>query len=937
MANEAPSVTVLCDKLGVLGGCAWPSGRHLAAKVNSMCNMMTSNEIRSAFLKYYEQHEHLLKASASLVPSSYDPSVLLTTAGMQPFKPFFLGQEQPDAKRYTSCQKCFRTPDIDQVGLTARHLTFFEMLGNFSFGDYFKHGAIKMAWQVVTEVFGMDPDSLWVTVHEGDAALGLGEDSEAIDLWLQSGVPAERIVRLGEDNFWKAGPTGPCGPCSEIYFDRGSAYGCGSADCRPGCECDRYLEFYNLVFMQYDRDSDGALHPLPAKNIDTGMGLERLAALLQGNVSVFEIDTMRSIMEWVETAANVTYGSDEYTTKALRVLADHGRSMTFLASDGVSPSNEGRGYVLRRIIRRAIQHAERIGLYDDSRDGILEGLSGRVVEIFGDSYPELALQRATVIDILGAEEERFLRTLRKGSGMWHEILEAGGGASAPGQGDASPVGNKTGSLKVISGDDAFKLHDTYGFPVELTAELAREAGFEVDIDRFNELMREQRERARSAAGSGSLPTQEAAEFVRTCKESRFVGYDELQVETTIEGLQPVGGEDHSGRFLIKLAESPFYAEGGGQVSDTGTISGKAGRASVVHVLRFESDQVIVADVDGSLTAGESVQAAVNGDERCATESNHTATHLLHKALRGRLGDHVRQAGSLVQPNRLRFDFTHPTPLSVEDIEAIEAVVNGEISAADSVTWREMSIDAARDSGAMMLFGEKYGDNVRMVEIGDGWSRELCGGTHVQDTARIRTFVIVGESSVGANTRRIEALTGDGAIAYLRSGAEAGMAAAREAGVPIDRLPEKTAEMSRRLRSLERELSSLKSGSMFDEAAAAATAVGDITSVVWRADGLDANQMLELADRLKQKLAPAVVLLGGATDGKVQLVASATDDAIAAGAHAGDLIGAVAAVVGGGGGGRPAMARAGGRDVSKIDEALKKGSDLIAEQVLAART
>ena len=872
---------------------------------------MKSAEIRRTFLDHFARDNgHLEVPSSSLVPSAYDPSVLLTTAGMQPFKPYFAGIETPPATRLTSCQKCFRTPDIDEVGLTARHFTFFEMLGNFSFGDYFKAGAIQMAYDLVVNKFGIDLDRLWVTVHEGDPALGLGPDTEARDLWIEAGMPADRIVLLGEDNFWKAGPTGPCGPCSEIYFDRGPEWG---PDGKPGDEGDRYLEFYNLVFMQYSRDAEGRLTELPARNIDTGMGLERMSSILQDNVSVFEIDSLMPIVRWAEERSGLTYGSDEAATKAMRVLVDHGRGMTFLASDGVQPSNEGRGYVLRRIIRRAIQHADRIGMYDSREPGVLAELQAIVIDQFGADHPALVQQCAHVGDLLAAEEERFLRTLDKGSAMLEGELaqiDAGG---------------------VVAGDVAFQLHDTYGFPVELTEELAGERGLTVDRARFDDLMLEQRERARAAAGSGSLPTEQAAAFVRSAPGSVFVGYDEVEVETMVTAIEPVAGDD-DGRVLLKLGRSPFYAEGGGQVADDGTITGEHGRATVETVMRFDGDQVVVATLDGTLTTGDAVTAQVDPHHRLPTQANHTATHLLHAALRDVLGDHVRQAGSLVEPGRLRFDFSHTASMTPEEIAAVERIANAHVAAAEPVAWEEVDIETARERGATMLFGEKYGDVVRMVSVGDGsWSLELCGGTHVSNTGQIGTVLVLGESSVGSNTRRIEALTGEGAVRYLRDRAHAADQAARTLGVEIPRLPERVEELQRTARRLEKELSALRSGGALDAALAARVDTGPFSVVAYRDDSLGGDELLDLADRLKGKLGSgAVVILGSAdSEGKVSLLVSAADEAVKAGAHAGTIVKAVAGVVGGGGGGRPNMARAGGKDASRLDEALVVGRDTVA--------
>ncbi len=876
---------------------------------------MKSAEIRRTFLDHFAvDNGHLEVASGSLVPSAYDPSILLTTAGMQPFKPCFAGIEQPPKSRLTSCQKCFRTPDIDEVGKTARHLTFFEMLGNFSFGDYFKQGAVEMAWDLVVNKLGLDVDKLWATVHEGDESLGLGLDTEARDLWIAQGLPAERIVPLGADNFWKAGPTGPCGPCSEIYYDRGAKWGCGEADCKPGCDCDRYLEFYNLVFMQYTRDDAGTLSPLPKQNIDTGMGLERISSILQGNVSIFEIDSVQPIVAWAEQRSGQAYGADAAATKAMRVLVDHGRGMSFLASDGVQPSNEGRGYVLRRVIRRAIQHADRIGMYPNRTGGVLAELHQLVVDGFGEQYPELVEQRGIVADILRAEEERFLRTLDAGSALLAKVFE------------------ETDSGAAVSGDSAFQLHDTHGFPVELTEELAAERGFAVDRARFDELMREQRDRARAAAGAGSLPTEQAAAFVRGAGAATFVGYDSLEVETTITALEPIEGDEAGRRVLLKLAASPFYAEGGGQVSDAGDVVGSTGVAVVDAVLRYDGDQVIVATLDGDLKVGDEVTAKVYGEHRLPVQSNHTATHLLHAALKQVLGDHVRQAGSLVEPGRLRFDFSHTASVTPEELARVEELANEHVVAAEPVTWTEVPIDEARAAGATMLFGEKYGDVVRMVRVGDGsWSLELCGGTHVTSTAEIRQVLVTSESSVGSNTRRIEALTGEGAVAYLRERASAADEAARTLGVEIDRLADRARELQQANRRLEKELSALRSGGALDAALAARVDNGPFAVVAYRDDSLGGDELLDLADKVKGKLgAGAVVILGSAEGGKVSLVVSAADDAIKAGAHAGNIVKVVAGVVGGGGGGRPNMARAGGKDASKLDDALAAGRDEVAK-------
>ncbi|MBD0291697.1 MAG: alanine--tRNA ligase, partial [Thermoleophilia bacterium] len=599
--------------------------------------MRTSDELRDGFLSFFEAKGHLRRPSGSLVPATYDPSVLLTTAGMQPLKPYFLGVEPPPAKRLTTVQKCFRTTDIDEVGLTARHLTFFEMLGNFSIGDYFKDGAVDLAWAFVTEQLCYPEERVWATVFAGDPELGLGRDEVAVRAWERVGIPAARITDLPRsENFWQLGPTGPCGPCSELYYDRGREHGCERPDCAPGCECDRFLEFWNLVFMEFDLGDDGTLTPLPAQNIDTGAGVERNAAILQGVHSVYETDGFQRIMAWVEAETGTRYGETEEATKAHRVLADHGRAMTFLVADGVTPSNEGRGYILRRIARRAVQHGSRIGL----ESPFLAGLADAVCEQMGGVYPELGEHRRAIGDVLAAEEERFAQTLARGQRLFEEVAARG----------------------EITSEDLFRLHDTYGFPVELTRELARERGIPLHDEGFTLLMEEQRSRSRAAAGTGA-GVERAAGFAREAGfRSEFVGYEKTDVLTQIGALEPLD----EGLFLAKLRESPFYAEGGGQVTDAGWIEKEDGaRAELVTGHRFGDDQALVFSGEG-FRAGERVRAVVPWKVRFPTMANHTATHLLHEALRQVLGDHVRQAGSAVRPDKLRFDFTHGQPLSVEE-------------------------------------------------------------------------------------------------------------------------------------------------------------------------------------------------------------------------------------------------------------------------------
>jgi alanyl-tRNA synthetase len=834
--------------------------------------MRTSAELREGFLSYFEAKGHLRRPSASLVPATYDPSVLLTTAGMQPLKPYFLGLEEPPARLLTTVQKCFRATDIDEVGLTARHLTFFEMLGNFSIGEYFKDGAIELAWEFVLDHMRLDQERLWATVFAGDPELRLDEDEVAVRGWERIGIPPDKIVRLPRaENFWQAGPTGPCGPCSELYFDRGPEHGCDRPDCAPGCECDRFLEFWNLVFMEFDLHEDGSLTPLPSQSIDTGMGVERGSALLQGVHSVYETDGFQEIMGWVERETGTRYGESEVATKAHRVLADHGRAMTFLVADGVAPSNEGRGYVLRRVIRRAVLHGRDIGLED-----FLPRLADVVVELMGAVYPELAANRTDIGDVLAAEEARFSRTLAVGEGFFEEAAARG----------------------AISGEDAFRLHDTYGYPIELTRERARERGLVVDEEGFARRMSEQRERSRAAAGTGA-GLERAADFARAAGfRSDFVGYEKTDVLTQIGALEPL----EEGLFLAKLRESPFYPEGGGQVTDQGWIEQDGRRAELVQAFRFGDDQALLFDGDG-FARGDRVRAVVPWRVRFPTMANHTATHLLHKALQEVLGDHVRQAGSAVRPDKLRFDFTHPRALTQEERAQVEEIVNERVFENLPVHAFLTPIEEARKLGAMMLFGEKYGDVVRVVEIPE-FSRELCGGTHVRSTAEIGALAVLSESSIGSGIRRIEAVTSGEAFAYLRG-------RAHEADELRLELEETRKESRRRAVPA-------AGPDLVDERR---HSVGGVAVIVGEVRAASADAMLELSDRLKQQNAPAAVVLGGLDDGRVHLVANFDSRVVEKGANASQVIQAAAAIVGGGGGGRPTMARAGGRDPEKLPEAL----------------
>jgi alanyl-tRNA synthetase len=842
--------------------------------------MRTTAELREGFLAFFEEKGHLRVPSASLVPRADDQSSLLTTAGMHPQMPFFLGLEAPPAPYTTTSQKCFRTVDIEEVGLDGHHLTFFEMLGNFSFGEYFKEGAIEYAREFVQERMKLDWDRLWVTVHAGDPQLKLGPDEVAIELWQKVGMPVERIVPLPtSENFWSVGGPGPCGPDSEIYWDWGEEHGCGEPDCAPACQrCDRFLEFWNLVFMSYELHADGTLTTLPKQNIDTGLGLERGAAIVQDVRSVYETDGYRQIMDWIASESGVAYGDSPVATKAHRILADHGRGMTFLVGDGVTPSNEGRGYVLRRIIRRAVQQAQRIGLHDVHR------VSGVVVEQMAEAYPELAPKADEIAGVLRHEEERFLETLERGLKLFDELA----------------------SGEAISGEQAFTLQATYGFPVELTVELAEERGQVVDLDGYQAEMERHREVSR--AGSSS-ELQRAADFARGAGfETEFVGYVKTDVLTQIGALEELG----DGRFLAKLRESPFYPAGGGQVSDAGTIElddESDTAAELVEAYRFGTDQALLCRGEG-FAAGDRVRAKVPWSVRFPTMANHTGTHLLHQALREVLGEHVRQAGSAVRPDKLRFDFTHDSALAPEERDGVERRVNELVFENRPVHVFETPIDEARRLGATMLFGEKYGDIVRVVEVPE-YSIELCGGTHVLSTAEVGPFVLLSEGSVGAGVRRVEAVTSGAAWALLDE-------RARE-------LETLRAELARRPK--EAPVEAPATGVRTEAPEPRVRAEGGVNVIVQPLDGLDADQLLELSDRYKQKHAPAAVVLGSKDDGKVHLVAN-FDASVAERVSASDVLREAAAIVGGGGGGRPTMARAGGKDPEKLPDALAEAERLI---------
>jgi alanyl-tRNA synthetase len=873
---------------------------------------MKAAEIRDTYLSFFAERGHRIVPSASLVPSVHDPSVLLTTAGMQPFKPYFLGRERPPAPRLADVQKCFRTTDITEVGDTARHLTFFEMLGNWSFGDYFKAESIPWGWELSTEGFGMDPERIWVTVFGGDEELGLGPDEEAIAIWRRVGVPDERIVRLGrEDNFWQAGPSGPCGPCSELYLDRGEGFGAPGE--RPGDDTDRFLEFWNHVFMGYDLGEDGSLAELPTRNIDTGMGLDRMAAILQDVPSVFETDLLRPLVELAEELSGRSYREGGAVTRAMRIVADHSRGAAFLIADGVVPSNEDRGYILRRIMRRAIQQGRALGL----EAPWLGRFAERAIEIMGEAYPELVAERATIARWVGDEEESFGRTLERGTDLLEQLVA-----------EAKQAGTSW-----IDAADAFKLHDTYGFPYDLTKELVAERGLSVDDAGFEELMEEQRQRARvgAATAHGSEDRHgRVLAFAAAAPPTRFVGYETLRATT---GLAAVSADD--GRALVKLEESPFYAEGGGQVADAGLLRWSGGEARVLDVYRVGEDQALEVEPSAAVEAGVAVEAEVDRETRHATMRNHTATHLLHAALRERLGDHVRQAGSAVRPDKLRFDFTHGQALGAEDLAAIEDRVNCWIKASRPVRWLEMERAEAEKLGAMALFGEKYGEWVRVVEV-DGVSRELCGGTHVANTAEVGIFKIASEGSSAANVRRIEALTGPAAIDWYREREQRLREVGELLGSPQDPMSG-ARRAAERLREAKEDTDRLHARWQEEEVkrlASEAIEVSGLQLVVECGEGgllMDGKQMRDFAKRIQSALGggETAVLLGGAGGG-AGITILLSKAAVKRGLSARELIKKPAEMILGGGGGSDELAQAGGRDTSQLGAALAAARRAIEE-------
>ena len=875
------------------------------------------NELRKMFLDYFASQGHLARGSYSLVPHN-DKSVLLIPAGMAPLKPYFTGQEVPPNRRMATCQKCVRTGDIENVGHTARHLTFFEMLGNFSFGDYFKNEAITWSWEFLTKVVGLDENRLYPSIYL--------DDDEAFDIWNKKiGVPAEKIFRFGkEDNFWEHG-AGPCGPCSEIYYDRGEKYGCGKPTCTVGCDCDRYMEVWNNVFTQFDGDGKGNYVELKNKNIDTGMGLERLAVVVQDVDSVFDIDTMKALSDEVGAIAGVKYRSDKKTDISIRVIVDHIRSVTFMVSDGIMPSNEGRGYVLRRLLRRAARHGRLLGI----QGKFLTKMAARVIETSRDGYPELEEKKALIFGVIEDEEEKFSRTIDQGLSMLADLEKK-----------MTEDGADT-----LGGAEAFRLYDTYGFPLDLTREILEEKGLKVDEEGFAAAMQKQKETARAARkGTNYMGADETVyDKLDPALTSEFNGYDRLEEESIITAM--TGETDltlglaEGDRGTIICEKTPFYATSGGQQTDTGLIRGEGdGLFKVENVVKLKGGKIGHEGVvlSGMFRVGETVTLTVDAKRRGDTARNHSATHLLQKALRTVLGTHVEQAGSYVDNERLRFDFSHFAPLSAEELEKVETIVNDEIYAALPVRTDLMSQEEARKTGAMALFGEKYGEVVRVVSMGD-FSRELCGGTHVDNTARIGCFKIVSEAGIAAGTRRIEALTGRGVLAYYAGIERKLNAAAALAKTAPDGLEHRITQLTEEVRSLNSENEKLKAkiaGASMGSIADKIREIGGVKLIASRAEGLDMNGLRNMGDKLRNEIGEGVVVLASAVEGKVNLMVTATDGAVAKGAHAGNIIKAIAAEVGGGGGGRPQMAQAGGKDPAGIDRALEKAGEVLASLLKA---
>ncbi len=868
------------------------------------------NEVREKFLSFFESKNCLRLDSFPLVPKN-DASLLLINSGMAPLKPWFTGAEVPPRKRVTTCQKCIRTPDIERVGKTARHGTFFEMLGNFSFGDYFKREAIHWAWEFFTEVMEIPEEVIWITIYL--------DDDEAYDIWVNEvGVNPERVVRLGkEDNFWEHG-TGPCGPCSEIHVDRGIEHACGP-DCKIGCDCDRFMEIWNLVFTQFDKDEDGNYNRLPNPNIDTGMGLERLASYVQGVSNLFEVDTVQGVMKHISKIAGVDYKENEKTDVSLRVITDHIRSTVMMVSDGVIPSNEGRGYVLRRLLRRAARHGKLLGI---ERQFLYE-VADTVIDNSMSAYPELDEKRSYIKTIIKKEEERFDATIDNGLVVLNQYIEAA----------------KQCNAKELSGEQAFKLHDTYGFPLDLTIEIAEESGLCVDVDGFNRAMQKQKDEARAARKDGSSWDAEDSYSFENANATEFLGYTQLEAESKVVGI--VADNEVSAVLassgIIVTDSTPFYAEMGGQSGDIGTISTDTAKAKVINTKK-NGDGIYLHEIEvteGEFKLGDTVKLCVCKKNRMAICRNHSTTHLLHKALKEVLGTHVAQAGSLVTADRLRFDFSHFEAMTAEQLKTVEEKVNEAILEAMDIVVKELPIEEAKKLGATAQFGEKYGDVVRVVSMGD-YSVEFCGGTHLSNTAQAGLFKILSEGGVAAGVRRIEAVTGNGVLQYI---AEKDALVERTAAVLktnlLNEIDKKAENTVNELKELNREIEAFRANvakAKANDILASAKNIGDVKLIAAQLNGMSAEELKATADGIKEKEKCCVVVLAANTDDKITFVAMASKDAVSKGAHSGNIIKEITAIAGGRGGGKPDMAQGGGKDADKIDDALAKVDEVLKGQL-----
>ncbi|MDU6113003.1 alanine--tRNA ligase [Paraclostridium sordellii] len=877
---------------------------------------MGLNEIRSKFLNFFESKGHLVQPSYSLVPHN-DKSLLLINAGMAPLKNYFSGTEIPPSKRMTTCQKCVRTGDIENVGVTARHATLFEMLGNFSFGDYFKEETLKWGWEFVTEHLNIPQDKIWVSVYL--------EDDEAFEIWEKEiGIPKERIVRLGkEDNFWEIG-TGACGPCSEIHFDRGEEYGCDNPDCKPGCDCDRYLEFWNHVFSQFNKDEEGNYNPLENKNIDTGMGLERIACIMQGVNTIFDVDTIKHILNAVEKMTNSNYGKEYKVDKSIRIITDHIRSVSFLVADGVLPSNEGRGYVLRRLLRRAARNGKLLGM----KEPFLYKLVDEVIAVSGEAYPELVEKAEYIKKVIRIEEEKFNETIDKGSEILASYIEE----------------LKSNNEKTLSGENAFRLYDTYGFPVDLTKEILEEEHLEIDEDGFQAEMEKQRQTARDARGNMDSEAWKEDAIAKLDKDivTDFEGYETLSIESTVKGIakenELVKSASVGDEVIIVLDKTAFYPEGGGQVGDKGLLVNK-NEDVVVEVIDTKKGpnntiKHICVVKSGMINVGDVVYTKVDKEVRLASARNHSATHILHKVLKEVLGEHVNQAGSLVTPERLRFDVTHFEAISKDELKVIEEKVNDMIFEALDITCENMSMTDASNKGATALFGEKYGDEVRVVSMGE-YSIELCGGTHLTNTSQIGMFKILSEGGVAAGVRRIEAITGKEVYYFLNNKQNLINEVCTTVKAKEDNLVARVGHLLDETKSLAKELNEVKAKMSLQSADSILDSKVDINGVnivTSKFEDMDMDTLRNTADTLRDKLSSGVVVLANVAGGKINFVATATKDVVEKGVHAGNIVKEVAQIAGGKGGGRPNMAQAGAPDVNKVDEALNHAKDVLKSQV-----